>query len=458
MPLLPQPLKEKFRCGEFARNVMTVASGTIVAQVILAVSVLALTRLYNPGDVGLLANYMAIGTVVALAVTGRYEQAIMLPEDDRDALDLARLSLVLAGIGTLVCLLAIVFSYQKLASMLHTPSMEGWFFVLLVTIFLNAARTTLTFLLNRWKRYRGLAASRMWNAIAAVALKLMLFPLAQAGLLIGALAGQFAGMGMMVKQARKDVPGSHSFRWQNLKRVAKTYKNFPCYMMPAALTESISLYLPVLGSGFYFSKEISGQFSAAMGLLCLPGAIIGSAIAQVFYQECTVSIQKGEFLKVRALLFRTWTRMFFATLIPMGAIYFWGPEIFRFVLGEKWGMAGMYGSILVPLFLSDLIRSPTASTFISLGLQRASFQFSLLTLGARALGIFIAVERNRHYVPGANGSIFIPESIMSSNFADGIAIAVMIEVFIMAAFNARIIWELRRRRIAQEKTPAGIPT
>lgn len=411
---------------------MTVATGTIIAQVILAVSVLVLARLYDAKSVGLLTTYLSIATIVALAITGRYEQAIVLPKSDRDALDLARLSMVLATVGIFACVIIIVLSYRQLATKLETPQMEGWFFVLLASIYLNALRTTLTFLLNRWKRYKGLAKSRVWNASAAVALKLALFPLAQTGLLIGTVGGQFAGMGMMIRQARKDIPGDHPWAWENLRRVAKQYCNFPRYMMPSALTDAIAMYLPILGASFYFSPTTAGEIGMAMGLLCLPAAVIGSAIAQVFYQECSVSIHQREFLKVRNLLFQTWTRLFFATLLPMLAIYFYGPEIFAFILGGEWTQAGAYAAIMVPLFLADLIRSPTASTFLTLGLQKISFGFSLMTLASRTTAIYIGYR--------------------NANFAYGIAITVLIEIFLMAAFNARILWELKQRRTALPPT------
>lgn len=431
MRLIPQSLKTKFTFGDFARNVMTVATGTVIAQIILASSVLVLTRLYDPAAVGLLTTYLAIGTIVALAITGRYEQAIVLPKDDRDALDLARIAMVLATVGTFACLLLIIVSFRKLAQRLDTPQMEGWFFVLIVSIYLNALRTTLSFLLNRWKRYKGLSKSRVWNAVAAVILKLALFPLAQAGLLLGAVGGQFAGMGMLIKQARHDIPGNHPWRWANLKRVALAYRNFPLFMMPATLTDSVAMYLPLLGASFYFSPRTAGELGVAMGVLCLPAAVVGSAIAQVFYQECTITIQERQFRKVRNLLFQTWTRLFFAALLPMLAIYFYGPHIFNFLFGDKWPQAGLYASIMVPLFLSDLIRSPTASTFLTLGLQRTSFHFSLLTLCGRGLGLYIGYQ---------NG-----------NFAYGMSITVLLEVFLMAAFNARILWELKRRRVSDER-------
>ena len=449
MPSFLAALREKFRFGEFARNVATVATGTVVAQVILAVSALALARLYDKAAIGLLSTYMAIGAIVALAVTGRYDQAIVLPKDDRDALDLARLSLTLAAAGTFAFLVVVVLSYQTLAAKLQTPMMEGWFFVLIVSTFLNASRTTLSALLNRWKRYKGLAKSRMWHASVDVGLKLSLFPFEQTGLLLGAIGGQFAGIGILLKQAKRDIPGEHPFLWRNLWRVGRVYANFPRYMMPSALTDNVAMYLPMLGASFYFSPALAGEMMLAMGLLCLPAAVIGSAIAQVFYQECSVCVRENRFQEVRDLLFRTWTRLFFAALVPMGAIYFYGPEIFGFVLGEKWTQAGAYAAILVPLFLSDLIRSPTASTFLTLGLQRTAFGFSLATLAARGFGLFVALHMPAY-------SRDLPAGAFDYAYAYGISLTVIIEIVLMALFNARILFELRRRRIAASGTAANL--
>ena len=74
--------------GEFSRNVLTLMTGTSIAQAIpIAISPI-LTRIYTPEDFGVFALYMAIATVVSVIATGRYETAIMLPKKDSEAINL----------------------------------------------------------------------------------------------------------------------------------------------------------------------------------------------------------------------------------------------------------------------------------------------------------------------------------------------------------------------------------
>src|SRR5215210_587379 len=92
--------------GAFARHVVTLASGTAIAQLLLVLATPALTRLYTPADYGTLAVYSSTLTVLLVLASLRYEAAIPLPEDEALAGSLLALTLaVLAGMVMLVSLL-----------------------------------------------------------------------------------------------------------------------------------------------------------------------------------------------------------------------------------------------------------------------------------------------------------------------------------------------------------------
>ena len=80
----------------YARNVITLMTGTAFAQALpIAVSPI-LTRLYTPAEFGVFAMYMAIASILGVLVTGRYELAILIPKQDRDAIHIAALSAALS--------------------------------------------------------------------------------------------------------------------------------------------------------------------------------------------------------------------------------------------------------------------------------------------------------------------------------------------------------------------------
>jgi O-antigen/teichoic acid export membrane protein len=83
------PLVNKVLRSEFNRNALTLVSGTAIAQAILVLISPILTRLYSPADFGDLALFISITSIIGVIANGRYELAIMLPEKDEDAINVA---------------------------------------------------------------------------------------------------------------------------------------------------------------------------------------------------------------------------------------------------------------------------------------------------------------------------------------------------------------------------------
>ena len=82
--------------SDFSRNVVTLVTGTAVAQAIpLALSPI-LTRLYTPDDFGILAIYMSIASLGTVVVSLKYDLAIIIPEKDEDSANITILSIVVS--------------------------------------------------------------------------------------------------------------------------------------------------------------------------------------------------------------------------------------------------------------------------------------------------------------------------------------------------------------------------
>ena len=93
--------------SEFSRNVLTLMTGTTIAQAIPITISPILTRIYTPEDFGVFALFVAIVGFIAVIASGRYEQAIMLPKYDKYAINIFTLSLILiclTSIFTAACI------------------------------------------------------------------------------------------------------------------------------------------------------------------------------------------------------------------------------------------------------------------------------------------------------------------------------------------------------------------
>lgn len=84
-----------FSRSDFLRNVLTLISGTVLAQAIPVALSPMLSRIYTPEEFGVFAIFSSIASALAVVATFRYELAIMLPEKSVSAANLLRLSFLI---------------------------------------------------------------------------------------------------------------------------------------------------------------------------------------------------------------------------------------------------------------------------------------------------------------------------------------------------------------------------
>ena len=93
-------IRKHLKPSESTKNILTLMSGTVLAQAIPIAITPILSRIYTEEDFGILAIYVSIATIVSVIATGRYEMAILLPREDEDAINIAALSMLIVSLFT----------------------------------------------------------------------------------------------------------------------------------------------------------------------------------------------------------------------------------------------------------------------------------------------------------------------------------------------------------------------
>ncbi|MEO1451584.1 MAG: hypothetical protein AAFV07_18790, partial [Bacteroidota bacterium] len=78
----------------FWQKVMTLASGTFLAQAIGILSVLLIPRLYTDIELGIFAFFAACIAVMGVVINAGYDIAVMLPKTEEGALRLTNYSIL----------------------------------------------------------------------------------------------------------------------------------------------------------------------------------------------------------------------------------------------------------------------------------------------------------------------------------------------------------------------------
>ncbi len=88
------------------------------------------SRLFSPVDFGLFGSFTAVSGVILAGVTLEYTQAIMLPKEKGDALNIFFVSCAATCLVALLCLAACLIAPKGMLELLHASN--AWILSLLV--------------------------------------------------------------------------------------------------------------------------------------------------------------------------------------------------------------------------------------------------------------------------------------------------------------------------------------
>lgn len=356
-------VKNRLPKSEFSRNVLTLMTGTTIAQAIpIAISPI-LTRIYTPEDFGILALFVAVTAIFGSIANGRYELAIMLPRKDEDAINIFALGFIIVSCLALVLLvLAIVFN-DYFTKLLGHDEIGFWLYFVPLVVFFTGLWNILNYFNNRRKNYKDLRNATIIKSIilATIQLSVGFLKSGVTGLISGQIISQLFANTKLLKNIIRDKLLISKISRIRMLALLKKYKKFPMYSLPSTLADTVSQQLPYIVMPTVFSLMIGGYFSFAKKIINLPSSLISSSISQVFYQSMVNA--KNERYRLEILLFRTLKKLALIALPAALFLYFSTPYIFPFVFGENWTIAGEIAQYLSLIFFITFIVSPLSISF-----------------------------------------------------------------------------------------------
>ncbi|GKV57404.1 polysaccharide biosynthesis protein [Sporosarcina sp. NCCP-2222] len=372
--------------NQFVKHVLTLMKGTAIAQFLPILISPILTRIYTPEQFGLFAIYIAIISVLTPIISGRYELAIALPKDERKALALFYLTFLINICVTLVTVI-IVMSWGQIIMKVMSLQDENLLYLLPIGLFLTGLLSSFTYLNNRWGRFDSLAHSKISQSIGMAIAQMVigLAKLGSLGLLIGYCFGQVASLISLNKKA--EIPmmfKKERIHKNTLVLVGKEYNEFPKYAMITHSTEALSANIPSFLLSKFFGTQFTGYYSLTTRTISLPLSLIGKAVGDVFLSTASkLYREQGE---CKELYKKTFKVLALIPIIPFVLMLFFAEELFSFVFGEEWGIAGTYTKILLPALYLQFISNPLSHMFVIAKKIKIEFliQFIILILSILA--------------------------------------------------------------------------
>ena len=340
--------------NEFNRNVTKLVLGTGFAQIIPIALTPILTRIYSPEDFGIFAIYMAIASILGVIATARYELSIVLPKNDKNALDIFYLCNIVSFSLSFIFFIFIYIFTEELNIFIGLDSYSNILFLLPLSIIAAGLLQSLSYLLVRRKEFSSLSKSKIFLSGGYSSSQLTfgsIFSASGLNLSIGYISGQFFSIFYLIKKNWAFLK-SRDFSTRRIYNIAKKYKKFPMYSSPGAIMDTSAVQVPIILINKFFNSNLTGQFSLTMRIINLPLAFIGSSISQVLLNKIADSDHTHPDRVLPLLISLTFKLLIF--ILPLVIICFlFGEELFVYVFGPNWAFAG---SLAAPISIVIAIR------------------------------------------------------------------------------------------------------
>jgi O-antigen/teichoic acid export membrane protein len=385
----------RIRRGSFASNVLTMMTGTAMAQAVPLLISPILTRLYRPEDFGVLALYMAITSVLSVIAAGRYELAVILPEKEDDAVNIMFLALFICLlIGSALCIFMTVFN-AELTTFFGNREISFWLYFVPASVAITGVYNTFYYWSTRKLQYGQLVVSKIsqTTSMGAVNLLMGFKGFGATGLVTGGIAGQITSAGVMGFQIWKDDKEKCRFcNADGMKNQLRRYKNFPLYSIPAGLMNVLSNQIPIYVLSIYFGGAVVGFFALTQRVLGAPISLISASILDVFKQRASndyITYGNCKDIFIKALF-----GLLVVSIIPFALFYYGAPKIFEIIFGKDWIIAGEYAQILTIMFFFRFIASPLSFVIYIAEKQKYDLIWQSLLFGATVISMFAGVYLN----------------------------------------------------------------
>jgi O-antigen/teichoic acid export membrane protein len=366
--------------SSFTSNVFKLSFGTLIAQAIGIAVAPILSRLFAPEAFGALGLFTSITGVIGAVACLRYDLAIMLPREDKQALNLLVGSVLFAALVSLLCAICIGMAGNHLMRLFNAGQLSEYIWLIPLMVFLVGCFSAANYWYSRTQDFGKLVVMRLINSLSTNFLKVFMGLSGYLGgsiLILATFIGQLiTTLIVSIKMGFSDRTFfKNSFDLKEIFNLVYRYRRFPQYEVWSGILVDLSLKLPIFMIAYFFSQKELGYFVFVQAVVRVPFNIVGESISKVFYQKATnIRDNIGEMSGWIENVFYFLTTF---CMLPALIVSIIGIDIFNLVFGPNWTEAGIYAQILIFAILVEFITAPIGSLFNVLEKQKEALHFNI---------------------------------------------------------------------------------
>ena len=381
----------------FVANVLILAGGTAIAQILGFLFSVITSRIYSPEDYGTIAVFNSTVSILSVVSTGQYSTAIMVDKDQESAKSTFALCAFLsAGFSLLALVFLFLYRFLRPASGLFTGLMTV---LIPVQILTGGLSDSCRHWCNRCGIYAEISKLSVAGTVISFCFTFLfgILKFKSAGLLLAGTISQTAGLLLMFFCICKKTDFTKQpFSLSAVRKQARLHADYPRFNILAQFMNTASTQLPVILFAKFYSAAAVGGYSRAIQVINIPIVLIGNSVGNVFFKEAASAGQAGDKSRLSRIAADAYKKLLLTGILPMSVLFGYGDLLFGFVFGPSWRDAGRYAQILAPWFALISVTSPLSSLLFVLRKQKQNtfIQFILLLSSILAVlcGEFFRLE------------------------------------------------------------------
>jgi O-antigen/teichoic acid export membrane protein len=307
-----------------------------------------ITRIFSPDDYGAFVLFNSIVINITLVSSLKYSDSIVLQKDSYSRAQAIGLSLCTSFIGVFFFSTIILIISSYFGRYFNLSKIGSMMYLIPVSAFLGSVIEILVHRNISHKIFSANGSSGFLNHFGSRASNILLGFFVSAKsiwLVVGDLVGKLLSIGVLILSARpsskKIKHFSSKINVRGMLSIAKEYKYFPLYYLPANLLLSLSGHIPIFFFQGKFGSGSVGMFALASSMLEIFNRLIPYAIAPVFLQKANeLWVQSNNELGKKA--YDLFLVMLLVSVFIFTGVALLGGTIFSLVFGAEWRNAGVY--------------------------------------------------------------------------------------------------------------------
>lgn len=372
----------------FFKNVALIASGTAGAQLINILASPIITRLYGPEAYGVLGTFNSLLFIIMPVSALSYPQAIVITKNRNQELGLSIISIIVSIILSIVLIVLIPILGPKLTKLMNMDEILKFLYFIPLALLFTTVLQIFQQLLTKNESFKIQARASLSQSMTANLIRVcggLFFPTPMILIIVSTINSMIHCVYLVRGVLTLPVMSYSRFKSIDLIyliKVAIKYSDFPRYRALQSFLNPLSQSLPIIFMASMFGPVIVGFYALSRSLLALPVSVIGNAVGSVFYPKFNKLYLSGGKLTLSLLKIQAF--LLILGLLPFFIIVVFGPDIFTFVFGEEWTIAGEYARWISIWQFFALLNRPCNMVF-------NVFKMLKFTLAIEVFGLLLRV-------------------------------------------------------------------